>query len=122
MENLEELENSIRTVMNGCKEHTINVVIDLVKDKINTPHFGEFDESVKFEMSHHLERWGDESKTSPFQFVMVISYISGKLIKALWDLDKKKFEHHLITIAAVCGTVHRYFKKEGTQSNKYFNK
>ncbi len=96
--------------------------IESLENKINTPHFGDFNEALKVEMAHHLDRWGDESLKYPAHFQSVISYISGKLIKAIWNNDIKKYEHHLITIAAVCGTAHKYLMDENTMSAKWFNK
>ena len=86
------------------------------KEQINTPQFGNFNDAVAIEMKHHEERWGDESKSPPHHFQMVLSLIFGKLVKATFDSDVKKFEHHLITIAAVAGTAHKYLKTQSSVS------
>jgi len=90
------------------------------KELINTPQSEAFEESVKAEMAHHLERWGNESNTPPHHFNMVIGFINGKLAKAIWEKDREKFEHHLITIAAVSGTAMKYLKEPGSEVNKWF--
>lgn len=88
---------------------------------INKPQFGDFVESLKIEMAHHEQRWGDESKTDPHHFQMVMTMIAGKLATAIWQKDKEKFEHHLITIAAVAGSAHKYFKQEDSVCENWFN-
>ncbi len=93
---------------------------EVIDELINTPQSANFIDSVKTEMAHHLERWGDESYREPHSFQMVVSYINGKLLKAIWDKDKKKYEHHLTTIAAVCGTAHKYLKSK-SESKKWFD-
>lgn len=97
--------------------YTIKAVKKLL---INTPHAEVFDSSVKGEMAHHLQRWKDESGTPPHHFQMVLSMINGKLAKAIWEFDEEKFEHHLITLAAVSGTTHKYLKTENSEVNKWF--
>jgi len=93
-----------------------------LEGKLNTPQFAEFNEAVKCEMAHHLGKWGDESSKPSSHFTMVLGYLLGKLIKSFWDMDAKKFEHHLITLAAVCGTAHKYFKMRGSMLYSRFNK
>jgi hypothetical protein len=79
--------------------------------KINTPNTTDFIEGVKVEMAHHKEKWGDESHKTMIHFTSVLSYLIGKLIKAVWAGDSEKIKHHSITIAAVAGTSMKYFKK-----------
>jgi len=93
---------------------------EVINELINKPQFGDFAQAVKCEMAHHEQRWGDESQQTPHHFQMVLSIIAGKLGKATLDKDKEKFEHHLITIAAVAGTAHKYFQQAGTNSNGWF--
>lgn len=90
------------------------------KEVINTPQFGNFEEALRIEMLHHKERWGDESKTPVQHFQMVISMIGGKLAKSIFDSDHEKFEHHLITIAAVSGTAHHYFTRGDSDVRSWF--
>lgn len=90
------------------------------KELINTPQSNNFSDAVKSEMAHHLEKWKDESRIPPHHFNMVIGFINGKLAKAIWEKDSKKFEHHLTTIAAVAGTAMKYFKQENSETSNWF--
>lgn len=99
----------------------VSDIIKAVKQLlINTPQSEEFTDAIKAEMAHHYERWGDESKSYPHDFEMVISYLNGKLIKAIWDKDLEKAQHHLVTIAAVCGTAFKYSKSD-SNTKKWFD-
>lgn len=102
---LEELSKSQRELINAI---------------INTPQTENFIDAVKIEIQHHIERWGDESEKHPHDFHCVISYLNGKLIKSIWEKDVEKFEHHLITITAVCGTCHKYLKSSESNVNYWF--
>lgn len=93
---------------------------EVIDELINKPHFTNFLEAVKTEMAHHEQRWGDETATPPHHFQMVLGFINGKLAKAIWEKDTEKFVHHLITIAAVAGTAHKYFESE-SEISKWFS-
>lgn len=91
-----------------------------VEEKINKPQFINFIEAVKVEMAHHEQKWGDESQVPPHHFNMVLTYLLGKLAKSVWDIDRVKFEHHLITLGAVAGTTHKYLF-QSSEVQKWFN-
>ena len=94
--------------------------LSLFNTIVNTPHAGQFNHSVAHEMTHHTGRWGDEMTRPPSHFQAVITYILGKLTKAIWDGDREKYDHHLVTIAAVAGTAHKLLHTEGSYSHQYF--
>jgi len=125
---MEQIDPEIRHIFeSGVNEIRIQEMLDrklkAYKEKlINKPQFGDFIKAVKCEMAHHEERYGDESGTIPHHHQMVLSMIVGKLAKAIWDTDKEKFEHHLITIAAVAGTAHKYFNQSEGASHNWFSK
>lgn len=87
---------------------------------VNNPQSGNFIFATKAEMVHQLERWGDESTRPPHHFQAVISYLTGKLMRAIWDKDMEKYEHHLITIAAVAGTGHKWLMENCSMSKAWF--
>lgn len=102
-------------------EALVSYAIHAIKELyINTPQNIDFSESVKSEMAHHLERWGDESFKSLHHFNMVLTYINGKLAKAIWEKDIAKTEHHLITISAIAGTMYKYLNQNESQIKKWF--
>jgi hypothetical protein len=80
-----------------------------VNEKINKPSTVGFIESVKIEMAHQYEKWGDESHKPLLHFTSVLTYLVGKLIRAAWDGDKQKIKHHLMTVAAVAGSAYKYY-------------
>ena len=88
----------------------VRLMEDYAKYKIHTPETNDFMEGVKVEMAFHKDKWGDESHKSLIHFASVLSYLVGKLIKAIWDADTEKIKHHFTTIAAVAGTAFNYFK------------
>ena len=95
---------------------------EIIDELIDKPQIKEFIEAVKCEIAHQERRWGDETEAPPHHFQMVISMISGKLVKSILDNDLEKFTHHLITIAAVAGTAHKYLQNNSSKVFKYFNK
>jgi len=64
---------------------------------INTPHTGEFEESVRREAAHQIERWGSEHDAgkAPSDWFWLVGYLLGK---ALHFPEKRK--HHLVSSAA----------------------
>jgi hypothetical protein len=82
---------------------------ELVNSKINKPSILGFIESVKIEMAHQFEKWGDESHKPLLHHTSVLSYLNGKLIRAIWDGETEKVKHHLMTVAAVAGSAYKYF-------------
>ena len=80
----------------------------MLEELINTPELVNFAEGVKFEAAHQRNRWGEEhDETKSFSdWIAVLSYLIGKLVKANWDGDRDKILHHIITIAAVCNNFH----------------
>lgn len=91
---------------------------------INNPELDDFLNGLKLESAHQTERWGrnDEEKKFPHEYANVVSYLVGKLIKAIWDRDKDKFKHHCISIAAALFNCHRQVRKTGTQVHRWFSK
>ncbi len=97
--------------------------LSYLEDLINNPEINNFIEGIKIESAHQTERWGLEVEESkyPHDFALVMDKLKGKQAQAIWDKDKEKYKHHLITLAAVCLNVHRQIDKEGTKINKFFN-
>jgi hypothetical protein len=64
---------------------------------INTPHTGEFVESVQREAAHQVERWGTEHDAgkAPSDWFWLVGFLLGK---ALHFPEKRK--HHLVSSAA----------------------
>ncbi|KKK55072.1 hypothetical protein LCGC14_3078260 [marine sediment metagenome] len=65
---------------------------------IDTPHTGEFFESVKREAAHQVKRWGtehDEGK-EPTDWLWLLGHLAGKAV----TLPEKRL-HHIISSAAV---------------------
>lgn len=94
----------------------------IIDELINKPQVIDFIEGVKTEIAHQYERWGDESLVPPHHFSMVLSYLVGKLNRSIWDNDKEKFVHHLITIAAVAGCTHKYLNTDNSEIQKWFTR
>lgn len=90
---------------------------------INSPEIGDFIEGVKIEAAHQTEKWGREQEEShhPAHYILVANKLLGKLAVAMWNGDKEKFSHHLITIAAAMHNCHRQISKNGTKINEYFS-
>lgn len=96
--------------------------IDKLNRLLNTPELDNFDEGVKLESGHQIQRWGEieESKKPPHHFIMVVTKLLGKLTVSVWDHDSDKFKHHCITLAAVMRNCHRQIHTEGSQVNEWF--
>ena len=69
-----------------------------------------------------MERWGmaNEEAKPPHHYSMIFNYLFGKAVQDIWNKDKDKFKHHLVTIAAVAYNCHRQIEKEGTDVNYWF--
>lgn len=111
--NIQKLASDIQNVHQGLLKKEMDA-------KINTPQVLDFTEGVKTEIAHQYERWGDERNVPPHHFSMVLSYLIGKLNRSIWDNDKEKFVHHLITIAAVSGCAHKYLNTESSHTELWF--
>lgn len=83
--------------------------LERLRALINTPHYGDFWEAVKIEAAHQRERWGEhhDRDKHPWDFLAVWSHLSGKFVNAVWNDDRKKMEHHIITLAATAMNFHR---------------
>jgi len=108
---------ALEEIVDECMTHYASFAVE---EKINKPQFTNFVEAMKCEMAHHEKKWGDESPYPPHHFQMVLCYLLGKLAKSIWEKDKGKFEHHLITLGAVAGTAHKYLKDEKSFSYDFF--
>lgn len=114
---LDKLDSDTKSICEALLHYAIKAI---KSELINTPQANEFSENVKSEMSYHLEKWKNEDSKPPHHFNMVLGFINGKLSKAIWEKDKEKFEHHLVTIAAVAGTAAKYFKQNDSEVNRWF--
>ena len=94
-----------------------------LEDLINSPELEDFLEGVKLESTHQTLKWGNnnEKMKYPHDFSNVLTYLHGKLIKAVFDNDLEKYKHHLITISAVCYNAHKQIKNDGSNTEKYFH-
>jgi hypothetical protein len=113
---LEESQSAERA-LHAAMDEWSTIVLDAT---INTPQTADFIESVKCEMIHQQQRWGDESGKYPHDFALVLGYLQGKLIKAIYDKNAEKFIHHVITMAAMAGVIHKYFT-EDSNTHEYFH-
>jgi hypothetical protein len=98
-----ELDDRVRDgwreqVATARAEHDrLRARIDELEKLINTPHTGEFFESVRLEAAHQIARWGaahDGGKT-PADWFWLLGHLAGK---ALHFPDKRL--HHLASAAA----------------------
>ena len=80
---------------------------------INHPRFDDFIEAVRIEQAHQVEKWGpDHDKQKRVNdWIAVFARLLGKLVNAGWEHDWQKFEHHLITLAAVAFNCFRRMKE-----------
>jgi hypothetical protein len=79
---------------------------------INTPHTGEFVESVQREAAHQIERWGTEHDAgkAPADWFWLVGFLLGK---ALHFPEKRK--HHLVSSAAA---LLNWYRQETGDSNR----
>lgn len=93
-----------------------------LEDLINNPCITEFIEGVKIEQAHQTERWGAnaENDKSPAYYSVVLDKLKGKQAVSIFDCDKDKYKHHLITMAAVCYNAFRQLDTENSAMNKFF--
>lgn len=71
---------------------------DALSELIDTPHTGEFFESVRMESAHQVKRWGtehDEGK-EPTDWLWLLGHLAGKAV-----VLPEKRKHHIISSAAV---------------------
>ena|ERR1051325_11477378 len=87
---------------------------------LNTPEIEDFDTGYKLESHHQEQKWGNEKEAPPHHYIMVITKLLGKLTVSVWDRNKDKFKHHLITIAAVCFNAHKKIEDKSAFINEYF--
>jgi len=80
---------------------------------INTPELEEFWEGAQREAAHQRERWGDahDRGKQGHDWSATVTALHGKAIRALWDGDREKYLHHIITMAAVCANWHARTKE-----------
>jgi regulator of replication initiation timing len=91
----EDLEKRLADLAPLWRERCARVVE--LEQLINTPHTGEFVESVRREAAHQIERWGTEHDAgkAPADWFWLVGYLLGK---ALHFPEKRK--HHLVSSAA----------------------
>lgn len=91
---------------------------------INNPEVEDFTRGFKIEQAHQTERWGIvlEEQKPPHHYILVFNKLLGKLAVAIFDKDKEKFKHHLITLAASAYNCHRQIDKDGTEVNRWYKK
>jgi hypothetical protein len=76
---------------------------DALNALINKPIIYDFLEGVRLEAAHQKERWGydHDYEKGPGDWSALVSYLHGKAMKALYDGDREKHLHHLVTMSAV---------------------
>ncbi len=76
---------------------------------INTPEINSFLLAVQIEQAHQRVKWGEghDGQKGAGEWALLMNKLQGKLAQAHWDGDRKKYLHHLVTLAAVCFHCHR---------------
>lgn len=99
------------------------VRLQYLEKLISNPEIENFIEGLRIESAHQTDKWGQREEESkwPQDYALVLDKLKGKQALAIWDYDKEKYKHHLITMSAVCHNIHRQIEKEGTALNQYFN-
>lgn len=98
------------TLCNSCVAPLIEESeLENIKRKLNTPELTNFIEGVRLEAVHQQEKWGPEhdKRKRPGDWSLLLDYIKGKQVKAVWDGDLDKLKHHLITMSAICYNYHK---------------
>lgn len=75
---------------------------------LNTPEIKDFLKAVEIEAAHQRNRWGDahdEQKDAGDWAHCLPLILSSN--QAVWERDRDKYLHHLITMAAICFNAHR---------------
>lgn len=91
------------------KVRRLEAELGRLRDLINSPHVGDFIESVRLEAAHQVERWGadhDKLKT-PEDWLWTVAYLTTKASQAARYGDRDKYLHHIVTTAAVALNWHR---------------
>lgn len=81
--------------------------------KINTPETKDFIKGVQLEATHQRERWTEDhdKEKNDADWFWTLGYLAAKTIhKDCDDLDK--FNHWIITCAALCANWHYYKNKD----------
>lgn len=75
---------------------------------LDDPQIDDFMDAVKSEMQHQRKRWGKDHDHDKevFDWIALAVRLQGKMVEAVWNKDKDKFLHHVITLAAVMGNCH----------------
>lgn len=77
---------------------------------LDTPQTKDFLAAVEIEVAHQTNRWGrdhDAVKTWA-DWLVLFSYLQGKLAAALYRGDPEKAIHHVITLAAAASQCHKF--------------
>lgn len=82
--------------------------VDQMDWQNDEPGIDDFMSAVTSEMKHQRKRWGKDHDTSKgiFDWIALSVRLQGKMVEAVWNGDKDKFLHHVITLAAVMGNCH----------------
>jgi len=102
-----------------------NEIVDMLNNfdqLVNNPEIDNFLEGVRLESAHQTEKHGFafEVEKSPHDYILVMDYLKGKQVTAIWGLDVEKYKHHLITLSAVCLNAHLKFDHTGSGVNRHF--
>ena len=84
--------------------------IDRLHGLLNFPETEAFLKGLILEAGHQVERWGElhDRRKTPEQWFWLLSYLSGKALRAHADGEREKALHHTISSAAVLLHWHRH--------------
>ncbi len=106
-----EVDNpTVESLVATCgRAHTEILRLQKALDwSLDDPQIDDFMEAVKAEIQHQRKRWGKEHDHDKgvFDWVALAVRLQGKMVEAVWNKDRDKFLHHVITLAAVMGNCH----------------
>lgn len=92
----------------------IRTELEELQRLLNTPEIEDFLKGVQVEAAHQRKRWGDahDEMKRPGDWAMLFSAVLGKLARAVWNNERSKYLHHLITLSAIAFNCHRIAAKE----------
>lgn len=87
---------------------------------LNQPQIDDFMSAFQNEAKHQIARWGEQQDNYPEHFILVFNKLLGKLAIDFWDRKGEKWQHHLITIAAVAYNAHRQMERDNSETARHF--
>lgn len=111
----EECQNGKATynVLNGYADIYKNKVEDLqsrltaCESELNQPETIDFIKGVRLEAAHQRKRWEHDKEKTDADWYWTLGYLASKTLHKESD-DPQKFNHWIITCAAMCANWHYY--------------